>query len=124
MRIWTPSLELASCLPQQFRRAEKFGGRPWGLPEARWPRCKNCGGPMSLVAQLDHAADRLDLGAKGRALFAFQCNHDPGMCETWSAQAGANAVLVLEARDLTESLTPSPEDAGPEDVEVRVMGWT
>jgi hypothetical protein len=64
MRVWTPVVELSNRLPRQSRFEERFGGRPWGLPVTRWPFCASCKGGMSLIAQLRHAEDRLDLGAR------------------------------------------------------------
>jgi hypothetical protein len=78
---------------------------------------------MSLIAQLRHAEGRLDLGGEGRVLFAFHCNHDPGMCETWAPRSGANATFVLEGVELNDARTAPPDDGGPEDVEVRVVDW-
>jgi uncharacterized protein YwqG len=123
MPFHAPILRLANKMPPQMRFEEKFGGLPWGLPPERWPSCSACGKPLSLLAQLAHDAARLDLGQAGRVLFVFQCNHDPGMCESWSATSGANACLVLEESELAHGLTPLPSTAIVVEEEARVVGW-
>ncbi len=123
MRYFVPDLRVAEELPPQAGLEEKLGGVPWGLPPGRWPRCRACEGSMSLLAQLSHHPARLDLGRAGRVLLAFQCNHDPGMCETWAAGAGANACLVLEPEELVPGLTPLPDDAPVVEREARIAGW-
>jgi hypothetical protein len=123
MRCFLPDIRLASELPEQTILEEKFGGAPWGLPEDRWPTCSDCGKHQSLLAQLVHDDERLDLGRSGRVLFVFQCNHDPGMCGVSSAKSGANACFVVEPEELTEGLTSRPEDNPPTDLEVRIVAW-
>jgi hypothetical protein len=124
MRFFEPVLQLGVLLAPQTRLEEKFGGLPWGLPPERWPRCTACGNPQTLIAQLIHDAQRLDLGAPGRVLFVFQCDYNPGSCETWAARSGANACVILEAADIGSGLTSAPAAATPVETEVRVMGWT
>jgi hypothetical protein len=123
MRCFLPDIRLASELPEQVKLEDKLGGVPWGLPEDLWPECSDCGKHQSLLAQFVHDSERLDLGKEGRVLFVFQCNHDPGMCDVWEGGSGANACFVLEAEDLTDGLTPTPEDSPPLELEVRVAGW-
>jgi len=115
--IVAPAADPAGGLP------EKFGGSPWGLPMAMWPRCANCGKSQSFLAQLSHEGGRLDLGRAGRFLFLFQCAHDPGMCETWSATSGANACFVVEPENLTRAASVTPDDAPPLENEVWIEGW-
>jgi uncharacterized protein YwqG len=123
MRHFVPVLKLGSSLPAQTRLEDKLGGLPWGLPASRWPMCATCGEPQTLLAQLRHHAERLDLGKEGRVLILFQCNHDPGMCETWSGGSGANACLILEAEELGHGLTPVPTADTTVEPEVRVVDW-
>jgi hypothetical protein len=120
MRYFVPDIRVAQEAPNCI---ERLGGLPWGLPKARWPRCSGCGRSQSLLAQFQHDANRLDLGRGGRTLFAFQCNCDPGMCDTWEAFSGANACFVLEPDDLQNGETPLPPDTPPIDPAVRVIGW-
>ncbi len=82
----------------------QFGGMPATFPKDRWPHCTFCNGAMSFIAQFDHDLPALDLGAAGRSLYIFMCDHDPGMCFTWEADRGANACIVLE---------PSEKYSGP-----------
>lgn len=123
MDYFVPDIRCAEELGTQAGMQDKFGGLPWGLPNSMWPMCKDCGKPQSLLAQLVHDDDRLDLGRDGRVLFVFQCAHDPGMCAAWEGNSGANSCFVCEPEDLTEGLTAAPSAANPEDHEVRVMGW-
>src|SRR5262245_15947067 len=99
MLNFIPDLQLGSLLPPQRGLEDKFGGLPWGLRTDLWPMCRHCGRPQSLLAQLSHDDQRLDLGRDGRVLFVFQCCHppwkrDPRECESWSSAAGANACLI------------------------------
>lgn len=109
--------------PPNGSALEHFGGVPLGLAPDRWPRCADCGKSQSLLAQLKHDADRLDLGGEGRVLLVFQCSHDPGMCETWDQSAGANAALVIEASELGDAPTPVPDDNPPLDPTIEIVGW-
>jgi len=87
---------------------DKFGGPPWGLDPAAWPRCSACGGVQTHLAQLSHHPEHLDLGEPGRALLLFMCYHVPGGCPTWEAGAGADARLILDAHQVGVGLTPPP----------------
>jgi len=120
---FVPDIRCAEELGTQTAIQDKFGGLPWGLPNSRWPLCKDCGKPQSLLAQLGHDRDRLNLGRDGRVLFIFQCAHDPGLCATWDGHSGANACFVCEPEDLMEGTTSAPRDANLPDHEVRVVGW-
>lgn len=102
---------------------EHFGGVPLGLAPDRWPHCADCGKSQSLLAQLQHDAERLDLGGEGRVLLVFQCSHDPGMCESWDQSAGANAAFVIEASELGPFPTPIPDDNPPLDPTIEIVGW-
>jgi len=122
VRYFVPSLRLGVLMPRQARLEEKRGGLPWGLPQDRWPLCATCSRPQSFLAQLVHHVERLDLGAPGRTLLVFQCNHDPGMCETWAGGSGANACVVLEPGEVLDGLTRVPPGTSVE-TEARVIGW-
>ena len=118
-----PVLKLGELLGPQAEFEDKFGGLPFGLPPSMWPTCSACGKHQTLLAQLRHDAVRLDLGRDGRVLHVFQCNHDPGMCETWRGGSGANACFVVEPEDLTDDLTPWPETKPTIEREARIAGW-
>lgn len=102
---------------------ERLGGVPFGLPSDYWPPCADCGKSQSLIAQFAHHPERLPLGRDGRMLFVFQCNHDPGMCETWDQNSGANAAFVLEPEALNGGESALPADAPPSDPAMLVTGW-
>ena len=124
MRYFVPDLKLGVLLPEQTELCEKFGGKPWGLPAEKWPLCTECGKPLSHLFTLKHSTERLDLGAKNRVVMAFMCNHDPGACETWDSDSGANAVLILEEAELGGGSTNAPEPGGAQtETEAFIMAW-
>jgi hypothetical protein len=124
LRYFVPDIRIAEeATNRPDVRFEKLGGGPWRMAQSRWPTCAQCKKSQSLLAQFSHDAECLDLGREGRGLFAFQCAHDPGMCDTWSASSGANACFVLEPEDLSGSQTSIPNDLPPQDNEVRIVGW-
>lgn len=66
--------------------------------------------------------------ADGRVVMVFQCNHDPGGCATWDAESGANAVLVLEAGEISNGFTVPPDNEDNDEntkteIEARVVRW-
>ncbi|MFG6485622.1 hypothetical protein ACG04R_03000 [Roseateles sp. BYS78W] len=123
MNTFIPDLVAPDELPTQTALEDKFGGLPWGLPPQLWPVCADCGLPQTFLSQFVHHPQRLNLGRPGRMLFAFQCMHDPGVCETWDGTSGANACLVLEPEQLQDSPTAVPEDGVPLELELRVVDW-
>jgi hypothetical protein len=123
MRYFVPNICVTTELPAQSSLEDKLGGRPWGLRASSWPVCRDCGRSQSLLAQFVHHPVRLDLGRQGRALFVFQCNHDPGLCRTWEADSKANACFVVEPEDLASGLTAMPMDHPAIEHEVRAVDW-
>lgn len=123
MRCYTPKLMLGLLMRLQRSLEDKFGGLPWGLPASRWPACAGCGKPQTMLAQLQHHEERLDLGRQGRVLFIFQCNHNPAGCPTWLGDSGANACFVLEPEELSDGLTDTPTFETTIEVEARVLEW-
>jgi hypothetical protein len=121
MRFFRPELALGILLPPQEALEDKFGGLPWGLAPGRWPKCAECGKPMTHLAQLIHHAERLDLGADGRVAVIFQCNG--GSCSSWDQVAGANTVLIIEAAEVGQGLANEPEAETPFEAEARVRTW-
>jgi hypothetical protein len=61
MRYFVPDIRMPDELPPQCALEDKLGGLPWGLDPAGWPRCRDCGKSMSLLAQYAHHPERLDL---------------------------------------------------------------
>ena len=78
---------------------------------------------MTFLAQFSHHPERLDLRGSGRALFVFHCNHDPGMCDDYDYEAGANAALVLDVARMTGHASALPSDQPPVNHEVRIVQW-
>ena len=88
----------------------KLGGLPWGLPARLWPVCKECGRPMSHLAQLPAAPPELPL-AGGEVLFLFKCEWD-SICSFWEPDAGANAAFTVPQSLLDALPANPPADAG------------
>jgi len=124
MHHFNPDIYLPGEQPADTKLSDKFGGLPEGLPAHLWPVCANCGGPQSFGAQFEHDAERLDLGRPGRRIYLFQCgNPDTGDdCETWDAESGTNAALVVEPEALITGVTIRPSEAALE-TEVIVGAW-
>jgi len=102
----------------------KFGGLPWGLPQRLWPACKECGGPMSHLAQLPHEPRAMPIG-DGLVLFLFKCDRD-SVCSFWEHDGGANAVIQVERAALGDvATTPPAHDEGPPPLlrEIGIVGW-
>lgn len=124
MRYFVPRLKFGPFSPPQDRLEDKFGGLAWGLPASLWPVCSHCGKPQSLIAQLSHHDDRLDLGKPGRVLHVFQCGDwVDGNCDTWEPGSGANACFTVEGTDLGSCLSPAPLGSAKPGVESRVLEW-
>lgn len=124
MLNYRPVLSLPSDLSPDMAAVERLGGQPWGLADEFWPVCTDCKKRQSLLAQLSHHPQRLNLGAEGRMLFVFQCNHNPGKCETWFGSWGANACFVLEREQLQGTPFDHPPHAvDPDDHAVVITGW-
>lgn len=108
MRRFVPVVEYSPHEDGRDRFQEQFGGLPVGIDDADWPRCADCGNAMSHICQLAHHPERLDLGASDRVLTMWMCEHDPGMCQTWDADSGANRAVVST---LTHGGRALPSDA-------------
>ena len=123
MKNFIPDIVVADGVrPQIGSLEERFGGRPFGFPSAKWPICSECGGQMTFLAQFNHEPVRLDLGKPGRSLFVFMCNQNAGACETWDQNGGANACLILEPEENTGAET-APLQGTPEGNGVLVKDW-
>ncbi len=146
-KYFRPILSMATLLPPQTKLEDKFGGVPFGVPWGSkfWPVCKGCGEAMSLVAQLSHHPERLDLGANGRNMMVFICNtantdntyNFPASLRPGRPTAppnrrlnhdvcyhGNNAVVVVNGDQLEPALAKLPEKANLPIPEARVIGWT
>lgn len=83
--------------------AIRFGARPL-VPVTSppsWPTCSECNAAMQFVAQLPVDEERLVL--------VFMCQRDPGMCDNWDVNAGANAVVIVPT---TSDMVPLDPPAG------------
>jgi hypothetical protein len=119
---YVPVQKLGVLLPPQNQFQDKFGGLPWGLPRARWPRCGHCRAPLSFLSQLIHDPERLDLGRPGRHLLAFQCDAE-NKCPEYEGGSGANAVVLLEPEEVEPRLTAPPHPEMTIHTETRVLRW-
>lgn len=113
MKYFIPILSLN----KSDQSMEKMGGMPLGLNSDDHPKCGYCGLDQSLIAQFAHHEERLNLGRPGRVLYIFQCEHDPGICEAWDRESGANACLVIEPENLDPIAAETPPEEKPK------KGW-
>lgn len=125
MKYFVPKLEEAGEFNSQVESKEKLGGLPFGLPTENYPVCKECGNPMSLLVQLFHHYERLNLGKNGRVLFIFQCNNLKkfSLCSTWDDDSGANACFIVEPEDLTSQTEKLPEGDFRSEKEFWIADW-
>lgn len=115
-------------------RGSRIGGLPTAGADFTWPDCRYHRTPMQFTAQFD-LGDRLVL--------VFFCQQDPGLCDSWEADEGCNAVIVLSAEaamtvaTTPEGIRPAPlapmtletapriaEDGHDVDESVTADGWT
>ena len=79
-----------------------FGGlpiKPIGI-EQEWPVCKTCNTQMQYLGKI-----KTNIGLE----LIFMCQHDPGMCDDWSADSGGNKVLVVDDTQQLEFYKPINE---------------
>lgn len=122
MRIFKPQFMIAASDGPVYA-GDKLGGLACGVALAEWPSCSDCGKPMSFIAQFHHDDDRLDLGGPERVLTLWQCEHAPGMCDTWEQQSGANAALVVPVADGQRTI-PAPDSSVVVYHELVTTGWS
>ncbi|MEM7343152.1 MAG: hypothetical protein AAF485_02835 [Chloroflexota bacterium] len=70
-----------------------FGGRPVKNKDQpfQWPICSLCELPMQFLGKV-LGNDELHQ--------IFMCQNDPGMCDDWDANGGANAVIITKPIEL------------------------
>ena len=124
MRYYVPRIEAPDARNPQGRVIDKLGGLPWGVSPDQWPVCTDCGRHQTHLATLLHDADRINLGEPSRVLMLFQCDWDPGMCDTWSADSGGSVALVVDADVLLHRLSAPPVDGLPVGTEGWISQWT
>ncbi len=123
MRFYRPKFQLAALQPPQDRLVSKLGGSPWGFPQSRWSICNDCGQPMSMVAQLEHAPPMIDIGLSGSALHLFYCANL--LCMSYGDPSSCDAV-ILTCEEIGTGLTEQPLNKDGERVvndEVWISGW-
>jgi hypothetical protein len=99
---------------------DKVGGIAYGLTKERYPFCKQCGLPMTFIAQFIHHSQRFDLGREGRVLFAFDCLNN---CDTWNPDSGANTCFILEPEMLIDTFVDLPDQSTVIDFYIKVRKW-
>ena len=93
------SIEFVRC-PETGGVILKFGGEPYGLPEALWPISRISKQPMQFVCQIPLRPDLFPGVGEGVA-YLFMTKGDGD--QTWVTDGGENAVIVLPRDKRTSS---------------------
>jgi hypothetical protein len=83
--------------------ADQFGGVPVGFTAATWPICSGCDLPMLATLTVGAHPERLPLRAHA-AVTVFVCRS----CESWEAESGANAAVLVSPERLGQTLESPP----------------
>jgi hypothetical protein len=105
------NLLINAAPPAASEIATRFGGHPLvpsTIPFA-WPTCRTCQGFMQFLAQLLVPGEA---GVPDRLLLLFMCQNDPGACNEWEPDGGANLVQVHTLPQSFSAMSPPP-DSGP-----------
>ncbi|WP_058726437.1 DUF1963 domain-containing protein [Curtobacterium luteum] len=86
--------------------ASRIGGAPAVPRDWEWPTCAEHDEPMQFTAQIEH---------RGTLVSVFVCQFDPGSCDSWDADSGANAAFVFSGRDLVSADRPVSPHGDPDD---------
>lgn len=86
--------------------ASRIGGAPAVPRDWEWPTCAEHDEPMQFTAQIEH---------RSTLVSAFVCQFDPGTCDSWDADSGANAAFVFSGRDLVLADPPVSPHGDPDD---------
>lgn len=105
----------------------KFSGTPWVSEGEDWPRCKNCGKPITLFLQLDLDGLPEELGNRfGSGLLQFfyctslqpECEQE---CDGWSHFSDAHLIRIVQSDGQPRSdLLPG---SGPSLPARTIVGW-
>ena len=123
MKYFVPKFKLSADLPLQTELRDKVGGLPWGLTPEEYPVCSKCGKSQSLIIQLVHHRERLNLGRIGRTLLVFQCTHNFRNCIPSKGGSGSNACFIVEPENLVDEITPMPLDLPDLGIEAQIIDW-
>ncbi|MFS0730309.1 hypothetical protein ABC270_09550 [Curtobacterium sp. 1P10AnD] len=88
--------------------ASRIGGAPAVPRSWEWPMCVEHDEPMQFTAQIEH---------RGTLVSAFVCQFDPGTCDSWDPDSGANAAFVFSGRGLVLADPPVSPHGDPDDPE-------
>lgn len=80
--------------------ATSFGGYPVknSAEDFSWPACAYCHLPMQFLGKIAHDAHLYQI---------FMCQNDPGVCEEWDPNDGANKIIVTKPTRLEYVSAPS-----------------
>jgi len=81
-------------------RETSFGGLPVksGDQNFDWPVCKSCQLPMQYLGRI-----ATDIGLEQ----IFMCQNNPGCCNEWDSESGANTVLITDSSCLNCASAPT-----------------
>lgn len=95
------SIEFATCSEPEGSGL-RFGGEPYGLPKSLWPISKQQGESMQFICQIPFGPE-LFLGTTESVAYLFMTAGDGD--QTWLADGGENAVVIVPSAMLTKSVT-------------------
>ncbi len=79
-------------------------GPPRLEDSTEWPECRTCDEAMTHLFTLD--LDEIGAGPKNHLLVVFMCCQNPGMCDEWAADAGANRA-ILQKKNVAQPVPDS-----------------
>ncbi len=103
------------------RTTSYFGGLPTGLPAQQWPICAECDTPLPFLFQLSPGSHAPRIPHDQVAMI-FTCETDE-VCDFWSHDSGANAVLLRPVAELGTQPTPPPASASEYRTVVLTRAW-
>ncbi|MCW5823109.1 MAG: hypothetical protein KIT34_09920 [Cyanobacteria bacterium TGS_CYA1] len=103
------TLLINAAAPEESEPRNRFGGRPLVPKNSKvgWPNCKSCNLPMQFIGQLMVAAHSNETQ---NLCLMFMCDRDPGVCETWMPDGGANQVILVPVDEDMVLLEPPRAD--------------
>lgn len=88
-----------------------FLGGDAPLSADKIPQCRECNSQMSFI--LGHKFN----GDSNKYLLVFQCQANPGMCDDWDPDSGANSALILSTGELLQFEGATGLSVGDADIE-------